>query len=217
MWRLGLAIAVVVCYLNAGSALAQVQRSGNDAARVMQQVQQLTAERNTLQSANDDLKKQVADLKGQLAQLGKQSGAQQARLRAKCALPAASASDLQAAQESAAALEKTKERLQQLLTRFRDTTASLAGVETERSNLSAELATTKLELGNCSERNVGLYELSQGALNRLDKRGFWTRLAEKEPFTRVQRTRLENLIDDDRQRAMSLRVPPRKPDSAAKP
>jgi chromosome segregation ATPase len=217
MRRLGLAIAVSAWYLSAAPVLAQVQRSGNDAARVMQQVQQLTAERNTLQSSNDDLRKQLADLKAQLAQLGKQSSAQQAKLRTKCAAPAASARDTQATQESAAALEKSKERLQQLLTRFRESTATLAGVETERNNLNAELATTKLELGNCIERNVGLYELSQTALDRLGKRGFWTRLAEQEPFTRVQRTRLDNLIDDDRQRALNLRVPPRKSDSAAKP
>ena len=217
MRRLRLVLVAVVACLPAGQLGAQVQRSGNDSARVMQQVQQLTTERNTLQSSNDDLKKQVDDLKGQLAQLTKQKNSLQAQLRSREGPSASSLREQQAAQDSAAELEKSKGQMQQLLGRFRENTATLAGVETERSNLRSELDVTKRDLNTCIERNVGLYELSLGALDRLDKRGFWTRMAEREPFTRIQRTRLDNLIDDDRQRAMDLRAQPRKTDSAPKP
>lgn len=216
MRPIALALAAGLLCLPAPRALAQVQRSGSESARVMQQVQQLTSERNSLKSSNDDLKKQVDDLKQQLVQLGKQKSALQAQLRARSA-PPVNTRDQEAARESAAALEKTKGQMQELLGRFRETTATLAGVETQRATLQSQLDVAKRDLNTCVERNIALYQVSTEALDRLDRRSFWSRLGEKEPFTRIQRTRLDNIIDADRERARDLRVEPPKVTPPAHP
>lgn len=194
------------------SAHAQVQRSGSDASRVMQQVQQITAERNLLKASNDDLTKQVADLKQQVDQLGKQRATLQGQLRNQ-----GGATDQDAARANAAALEKSKGQLQELIGHFRETTATLAGSEAQRAKLQSEFDATKRDLGTCIEHNVGLYDVANAALDQLGKQTLWARTKETLSFTGIQRARLNNLIDDYRAQARDLKVEPGRAAAPASP
>lgn len=197
--RVGLGAASL---LLAFGAVGQVQRSGNDAARVMQQLQQVTAEKAQAQAENAKLKTEVEALKAQLAKAS--TALTVSEQRAKKAAP--SAKDSAALQETNDALTRTRSQMQELVGKFRETGQILKEVETDRDRLRAQASNQERDLKTCVDRNAGLYLVSDEILRNLENRGVWSSLTQKEPFTQISRTRLENLIDDYRYRVEELRV-----------
>jgi hypothetical protein len=189
------ALALALLALTAGGvADAQTQRSGNDAARVMQQLQQVTAEKLALAADKAKLEQENADLKAKLAAASaapKDTGAARRAVQAEAK-----------ERETAAELERVRAQTQELVGRFRETAQTLKEVEIDRSTLRGQLSMREREYSTCVDRNVGLYELNGELLSRLERR----RAAANEPFFQVSRARLENLIDDYRYRVEELRV-----------
>lgn len=196
--RFGLALSVVL----AMTASAQTQRSGNDTARVMAQLQQLTAEKSQLSTENERLKKELEDLK---AQLGKASSAQSAAEQRARKLEG-NTRDSAALQESNDALSKARTQTQELVGKFRETAQQLKDVESDRSEVRSQLTLRERELKTCVDRNAQLYIVTDEILGRMESRGSWQSLKDKEPFTQLSRTRLENLIEDYRYRVDELRI-----------
>lgn len=206
---------LVVCalagLLSAPASIAQSERSGNDTARVMQQLQQVTAERTALQADKDRLQKEVDNLKAQLAPLQEERGA----LTRKAQVAEAAAARLAGSSEAnSAAVERSRVQMQDLVTRFRETAQNLQDVEADRNAARGLLAAKDQELKVCIDRNAGLYSLNSEMLEQMEGRGFWSGVGEREPFTRLARTRLENLIDDYRYRVEELRLEKQKEQSA---
>lgn len=196
--------------LLAFGAVGQVQRSGNDAARVMQQLQQVTAEKAQAQAENAKLKTEVEALKAQLAKAS--TALTVSEQRAKKAAP--SAKDSATLQETNDALTRTRSQMQELVGKFRETGQILKEVETDRDRLRAQASNQERDLKTCVDRNAGLYLVSDEILRNLENRGVWSSLTQKEPFTQISRTRLENLIDDYRYRVEELRVADKKSTAA---
>jgi hypothetical protein len=91
--------------------------------------------------------------------------------------------------------------MQQLIGRFKETIALLQGVETDRASLKQTLATREQELKICADHNHALYQLNDEVLTRMDKQSFWSKVGESEPFTKIKRVQLENLVDNYKSRA----------------
>jgi len=178
---------------------AQTQRSGNDATRVMQQLQQVTAEKTRLQTENDAMKKQLEEMKAKLAKTGADQSIVQQQKRE---LEASNARQ----KESADALEQQRGKMQELIGKFREMATQLQTVEADREQLKSTAMTREREYKTCVDRNVGLYFLNDEILHRLEDRSWWDKTSEREPFTRIARTRLENLVDEYRDRVEELRV-----------
>jgi chromosome segregation ATPase len=203
-------ILTAICLgLVAAHSSAQTARSGGGAStQLMQQMQQLASERTTLQAENDKLKGELADVK-----------------KDRDALKAAQAGVERRAKDAAAALEhgnvqreatdqeltQTKAKMQELVTRFRETLQKMREIETDDAGAKQALAGREHELAVCVDHNQALYRLDDEVLTRLEKQGVFTRLAEAEPFTRIKRTQLENYVDDSRARAQDSIVPAPKP------
>lgn len=196
-------LLAIVLGVSCSQALAQVERSGNADARVMQQLQQLTSERASLQAENSQLKKTLEELKQDLQ---KATGAKvAAENRAKTL--AANASRGEAVEQQAEEqLERTRTQMQELVTKFRETANTLRDVETDRDTTRSTLAARDRELRSCIDANAGLYNLNDEVLDRMESRGFWSNVGEREPFTRLKRVQLENLIDDYKLRADELKL-----------
>lgn len=190
--------------LLAFAAGAQVQRSGNDNARVMQQLQQLTAEKAAAQAENAKLKTDVENLKTQLASAAAALSASEQR--AKKVAAGATAKESAAIQELNDALTRKSSQMQELVSRSYETVQNLKNVETERDQLRAQSSTQGRDLKTCVDRNAGMYLVTDEILRKVEDRGVWSSLTDKEPFTRISRTRLENLVDDYRYRVDELRV-----------
>lgn len=197
------AIVTLMLCLMAVSSHGQVQRSGNADARVAQQLQQLANEKVSLQAENNKLKQELEQVKAQLQKSSSTAKELENRNRV---LQASSASRTTNNQQAEEQLERTRAQMQELVTKFRETAQTLRDVETDRATAKSQLAAKEREYKVCVDRNAGLYELNDEVLDRMEDRGFWSQLAEREPFTRLKRTQLENLIDDYRYRVEELRV-----------
>jgi chromosome segregation ATPase len=210
--------AAVVAILGlawASGAPAQVQRSGGGAnAQLAQQYQQLMTERAQLQADNDKLKKQLDDTKKQLQALQQQLLVSKKSVDSSAAQLAAAQA---ASQSSAQSLEQTKTRMQELVNRFRDTAVTLRGVESDRSQLQQQLAQSKSDFDRCAERNYQLYQVDTEVLDHYEHEGTLDHLARAEPFTRIKRTQVENLVDEYKVRAEELRVQKATPAPAGPP
>ena len=182
---------------------AQAVRGGGDSARANQQIQQLASERSTLQADNAKLKDQLEEFKKKLDKTSADSATLAARTKN---LETESSRALQSNKLLSDSLEKSRSQMQELITHFRETAQNLKSVETERNELRGALDMRGREFRICVDHNVDLYEINRETLDRLDRRGFWSGVADAEPFTQLSRARLENLIDAYRYRIDELRV-----------
>jgi chromosome segregation ATPase len=188
-----------------GPAAAQTARSGGSAnAQLMQQMQQLASERTALQAENAKMKKELADLTKERDTLKAGRAALDQRTRAsEAAMIARSAQDKASADAENARL---KDRMQELVAKFRETAQTLKDVETERATFKQSLTARDAELGQCKAKNDALYKLNEEILARMDGQGAFSRLASLEPFTKIKRVQLQNLVDDYKYRAEDQRV-----------
>lgn len=197
------ATVAAVLVLAATAAFAQTERSGNADARVMQQLQQLTSERASLQADNAKLKQDLEKVRKELEQAT--AGRKSLEGRAK-ALEAAADRDSQNGKQAGEQLERTRAQLQELIAKFRETTQILRDTETERAQVKNQLATREREFKTCVDRNAGLYLLNGEVLDKFENRGFWSSLTEREPFTKLKRVELQNLAEEYKYRADELRL-----------
>jgi chromosome segregation ATPase len=203
MMRHCLLTAILAVSMLGGRATAQVQRSGGEAQKFMQQYQQLAAEKAALQAQLDQTKKDLDAAKADLGTMKKERDA----LKAHVGVPAAEVAQLTASKEAAErALEQFKQRLTELIGRFRELAGNLKDAEADRATLREDLGKRNAAFDRCAEDNLQLYEVNSEILNRYEHMGMFTKLSAAEPFTKITRTRIENLVDEYRERAQQLRV-----------
>lgn len=201
-------LAAIGCALVTAVAPAQVQRSGGGGggaanAQLMMQYQQADAERTQLKSDNAKLKKDLDDLKKQLDTASKQAAASKAGV----SRDAAQLATAQAANDrSAKDLADAKGKMQELIGKFRETITQMRGIESERSQLQQQLAQSKAAFDQCAERNYSLYQVDNEVLDRYAHEGAFSHMASAEPFTRIKRTQIDNLVLEYKERAEELRV-----------
>ena len=177
--------------LGSRAAHAQAARSGGGAvsAQLVAELQQLSAESTSLKAENAQLKQQLAAAQKERDALKKGTQATAARAKSSEAALASSkaqetASEQKIAQQQAA--------MQQLITKFRDLAATLRKVEIEDATTKQTLAMRQSDLATCSQHNQALYKIDQDTLQHFETRGFFGQMAAVEPFTRIERVRLEN-------------------------
>ena len=205
-----LALALLAGAFVPSIAFAQVARSagaapaGADTARLMQQLQQATAERAQLQAEVTRLRQELDSAKSAPAA---PSPADQA-LRRQAQVAAAETNRLRASNVAAdEKLARTQARLDELVGKYRETATALNGVEQERNALQASTRRQERDFATCVDNNAALVTMNDELLHQIERTGFWQRAAAAEPFTRLKRTQLENLAAENRARAADLKVP----------
>lgn len=187
-----------------GPAYAQTQRSGGgEAQKFMQQYQQLAGEKTALQTQLTQAKKDLDAAKADLAAMKKERDA----LKAHVGVPQSTVNQLTASKDAAErSLEQSKQRMTDLITRFRETATNLKDVEADRTKLRKDLDERNTAYDKCAENNLGLYEINKEVLDRYEHVGLFTKVSVNEPFTKITRTRIENQVDEYRERAQQLRL-----------
>jgi chromosome segregation ATPase len=199
--------------LGAGTTSAQVQRSGGgEAQKIMQEYQQLAAERTSMQAQIAQLKKDLDASKSDLAAMKKERDALKGHSGGLAAAVAQSNAAKLTAEQG---LEQSRQRMNELISRFRETGQNLKQMEAERNAAKAELSERNRAFDQCAENNVQLFEINKEILDRYEHVGLFTRASAGEPFTKLTRTRIENLVDEYRARAEELRVKKREAADAA--
>jgi chromosome segregation ATPase len=204
---LGLASAAVwfAMLFAAQAAFAQATRqSSGGNAQALQQVQALAAERTKLQADNARLQSELDKLRKERDELARKQGGAETRLKSSDAAAARAGARSDALK---AELEREKGRVLELATRYRELAVQLREVETDRSTVKTALAQRELEMTECVARNRSLYSLNGEILTRLEKGGSFSAGTALEPFTKLKRIELENLIDGYQQRADEQRPP----------
>jgi chromosome segregation ATPase len=183
---------------------AQVERSGGDNQRIMQQYQQLAAEKTALQAQVTQMKADLEKASADLASMKKERDT--LKKRSEGPSPAVVA-QLTAAKDAAERnVEQSKQRTTELVARFRETAVALKDAEADRTKVRADLAAGASAFDKCASNNQELYDINGDLLNRLSHVNLFTKVSAAEPFTQITRTRMDNLVLDTRARADELRV-----------
>ena len=199
------ACLVLSLALACGSLQAQTQRSGagSEAQKILQQYQQLAGEKTALQAQVTQMKAQLDAAKAELLTAQKERDA----LKARSGAAGAAAAQLAALKESTdKAAEKNKQRMTEFEAHFRETLTNLQRIEADRSKVQDELRVRNEAYDRCAADNLGLFEINADLLNRYEHVGLFTKVSVGEPFTRITRTRMDNLVDETRARALELRA-----------
>ena len=201
-------IACLLIVLATGSVHAQVQRSGGggEAQKFMQQYQQLAAEKTALQGQVTQMKKDLDSANAELAAAKRERDALKARSGGSAAAAAQLAGANAARQNAEKSLEQNKQRTTELVDRFKETVGTLKGVESDRAELKKDNLALNASYDKCALDNMSLYDISKTVLDRYERVGLFTKVSSAEPFTRITRTRIDNLVDEYRARAEELRV-----------
>src|SRR5271166_1892746 len=125
---------------------AQVQRSGGESQKFMQQYQQVAAEKTALQAQLAQMKKDLDAANAELATVKKERDAAKAHAGVPPAALAQATSGKEAAEKS---LEKSKQQIAELVGRFREMATNLRDVEAARAKLDKELAERNSAFDRC--------------------------------------------------------------------
>jgi predicted RNase H-like nuclease (RuvC/YqgF family) len=212
------ASAAVLAGASTQTVVAQTARSGGSGgqnAQLVQQLQQLGSERTALQAEQAKLKKELEEVKKERDALkaGQATSSQRARAETEAAL-ARGARDREQSEKD---LAQAKQRMQELVDKFRETATTLREVETDRATVKDAYAQQTRELEACVASNNALYDLNGEVLTKLEDQGFWSSLTKAEPFTKLKRVQLENLADGYRTRADDKKYVPGATPPAAPP
>lgn len=93
-------------------------------------------------------------------------------------------------------LQKDRERVQEMVAKFRDTVQVLKQVESERSGLKTSLDQRDRQVAECTAKNDQLYKANLEAVERYNNKGVWQALAEREPLTQIQRAKNETWSEE---------------------
>jgi chromosome segregation ATPase len=181
---------------------AQVPRSSPN-AQLLEDYQEAERARDQLQAQNRQLKRQLETIQQQLRSSRAELSA--AKSSAGATRNALAAARVQS-QGYSTDLDQARANLKTLIGRFGDTIVALRAVESSRDVLRKQLATREAALNTCAERNADLYNVATQVLQRYEHQGLFHYLARYEPFTRLEQTRIDNYVDDYRQRAQELRL-----------
>ena len=204
MWLI-LALAVLAS-MPAGAQSARKDAGNN--AQLVQQMQQLAAERTQLQADNARLKRELDEVRKERDTLQGERESTVKKLKSFEVTASRASGDRRQVEGE---LAQSRERMTELVAKFRETATALRDAETERAGIQQQLQVRTQELGGCVDRNTQLYTMNDEILSRLETQGFWSSVASAEPFTRLKRTQLENLADDYRARAGDAKVAPTAP------
>lgn len=176
-----------------------------DQVRRMQQAQKKSeAERASLVQEKDTLAKEKLAAEGAL----KKSAAENAGIRRALSLAReeheslrqeAETSRMQFAQQGEQ-LAVVQKRLADTETALRSTEQRLALSETERAGVVAALGRQRESTLSCEAKNTRLYVYGRELLERYQSKGFWSSLAQKEPFTGIKSVEIENLLEEYREK-----------------
>ena len=201
--RRTVALASVACCLGAVPVSAQVARSGGGDQRAVQQLQALAQERTALQSENGKLKKDLETAQAD----AKAARAERDALKAKLVRAEAQGSQPAACAQSEQTIQQQRQRLDELVARFREMALNLKTVETERTRAQEQATAKSRSFDACASANVELAGIAKEVLARYERAG----TAHTDPVLRLTRTRIENLVDEYRQRVDELKLPPTAP------
>ncbi|HKJ09757.1 MAG TPA: hypothetical protein VKA76_11795 [Gammaproteobacteria bacterium] len=199
-YRRGLTIVLVLCLgLAGGGARAETARRGGDSAALAKAqylLKQLSSAKAELQTKYDKLKAANDKLKAANAGLEKQLHGREQQL----------ATSRHRNNALIDGMKKERQRLVDLAGRWRATVVDLHQTRQEKHRLQQELAQQRTAFQQCDGKNIKLYEANVDLLKRYADKGVMAALLQKEPVTGIKQVKVENILQEYREKLKRLRV-----------
>lgn len=176
-------------------------KAGKDQTkRVQQQLRKAEQEKTQLLQQKTEIEGQLKD---------SQEKAAEAERRAEAAAQRGSRlirelGAIKAEKEALASAGKAE--LAALSAKLAEAERKLAEQRQEKQTLDAAFARQKTALSVCTERNAALHKLGNEVLDHYEQKGCLTSVLQAEPFTQLQRVKIENLIEDYRDKLDASKV-----------
>ncbi len=193
LWSLSAALLVLPAHA--------ADKAGKDQTKRLQQ-QLRKAEQEKTQ-----LVQQKAEVEGQLKDAREKAAEAERRVEAAAQRGSRLNKELGAIKAENEALASTsKAELAALSAKLAEMERKLAEQRQEKQTLDAAFARQKTALSVCTERNAALHKLGNEVLDQYEQKGCLTSLLQAEPFTQLQRVKMENLIEDYRDKLDASKV-----------
>ncbi len=179
--------------------LAANKPANDPTRRLQQQLRKAEQEKVQLLQQKTEAESQLKDTQEKAADAERQASLRSARLGKELAA-------IKAEKETLAAASNAE--LAALTAKLAETERKLAEQRLEKQTLDAAIARQKTALSVCTERNAALHKLGSEVLAKYEQKGCLTSLLEAEPFTQLQRVKLENLMEEYRDKLDENRVGP---------
>lgn len=200
VYRRGLTVALVLCLgLTGVGTRAETARRGGDSAalgKAQYLLKQLSSAKAELQTKYDKLKTANDKLKAANAALEKQLHGREQQL----------ATSRHRNNALIDGMKKERQRLVDLVGRWRATMVDLHQTQQEKHRLQQELAQQKTSFQQCEGKNIKLYEANVDLLKRYANKGPMAALLQREPVTGIKQVRVENILQEYREKLKRLRV-----------
>lgn len=164
--------------------------------RRMQTLQQQLNERNqALQQERDTLAARVKELEAAapgLKQAARRANGKAARLAGELKAKAAANDAL------SARLQETEKTLTALKAQQAETDKALKQSEARNKHLTSVVTGKTRDIASCEGKNLTLYKINRQLLQKYASKGVWDALAQKEPFTGIEEVRIQNVLQEYR-------------------
>ncbi len=156
-------------------------------------IQQMANERAQLEAESNALHKKLDEANAQVAKLGEQNDSLKKQLdRSRSSLDQSSAAN----KRNEETISQLRNRMNELIAEFRKTANTLRETEMDRNRLRKSLTAREGDLKQCVDNDMALYKIGNEVLDRYEHKGVFESLREREPFTKIKRVQLENLVDE---------------------
>ena len=168
----------------------QLNAAQQEKAELVGQVEALKKQVGVLESKREELEKKLS---GQSKQLSKLSDKQQQ----------AELSSKQQQAELSDKYQETEKKLKQAEQQYAATSTSLQQTKSEKEQEKKRLDG---DIQACEKKNSELYLLSVKLMDKYQAKGVWDAVRQEEPFTQLDKVRIENLLQEYRDKADANRI-----------
>lgn len=187
LWICCLMAAVMLTGFMAPEAVADADKDAKRETRHMQaQLSAAQKEKAALAVQVDDLKMQISELGSKSAALEKKSGGQRKQFA-----------------ELTEKFQETDKNLQQMTQQYSEANKTLQQVQKEKEQEQKRLSG---DIQVCEKKNAGLYQISVELMDKYQSKGIFTSLLQAEPFTQLERVKVQNLLQEYKDKADAAKV-----------
>lgn len=199
---------------------AAVHAQANTASREKQFLRRLQIMQQQMNEQNAALQKERDDLAGQLKAAQASITSLKERSEKESGKAQGLEKSLQAQQRDNTTLTQQLTEAQQALATLRQehesTLATLKASEDDNGRLEATGAEQRGQIADCEHKNLLLYQANTELLEKYQNKSAWDALAQKEPFTGIEKVRIDNVLQEYRDKLAAECVKLQPAESAGK-
>ena len=180
--RILISVLLSFCILPtaANSVSAENDNSKNALAKAQYMLRQISTEKASLEQQVTKQKVEIDNLAKEVSLLKKES---------KSKLEVANSTQL----EALTTLKGDRQKVQAKLEIESEKNTELT---TANEKLKLQVAKQTNNFDVCYNNNKKLYDINKEILGKYEDKGFWAALSQKEPFTAIEKVKIENLVQD---------------------